>query len=170
MKRLLVVVDMQNDFIDGALGTKEAVEIVPAVLEKIKRCRADGGEVVFTQDTHYDNYMDTMEGKNLPVIHCVRGTAGWELQKDIAAVEGRRFEKHTFGCTELMDYAAQGDYESIELVGLCTDTCVISNAMLLKAKLPELPIRVDKACCAGVTRESHETALNAMKMCQIEII
>lgn len=170
MKKLLIVIDMQNDFIDGSLGTKEAVAIVPAVIEKIKAYEAAENDVVFTQDTHFDNYLETLEGKNLPVEHCKRGTEGWELKKEIGAFDGKRFEKPTFGCLELMDYVAGRAYDEIELIGLCTDICVISNAMLLKAKLPGTPIRVDSACCAGVTPESHETALAAMKMCQVEVV
>ena len=170
MKKLLIVVDMQNDFIDGALGTREAVAIVPSVIAKIKASEAAGDDIVFTQDTHFDNYLETQEGKNLPVEHCKRGTKGWELHPEIGTLPGKRFEKPTFGCLELMDYVAEKEYSEIELIGLCTDICVISNAILLKAKLPGTPIRVDSSCCAGVTPESHETALSAMKMCQIEII
>ena len=158
MSRLLVVVDMQKDFVDGALGSKEAQAIVPHVIDKIKAYQGAGQEVVFTLDTHFDDYMDTMEGKKLPVIHCVKGTPGWELAEV------------TFGSRELVDYAALGQYESVELVGLCTDICVISNAMLIKAGIPDTPIQVDASCCAGVTPQSHENALNAMKMCHIDII
>lgn len=170
MKKLLVVVDMQNDFIDGTLGTREAVEIVPSVIEKIHSYEEAGDEVVFTQDTHFDNYPETLEGKHLPVPHCRRGTKGWELQENIAGFAGKRFEKPAFGSVELMDYVGKGEYESIELAGLCTDICVISNAILLKAKMPGTPIFVDASCCAGVTKESHVTALSAMRMCQIEVI
>lgn len=168
MSRLLVVVDMQKDFIDGALGTSEAVAIVPSVRRKIE---GFDGEVVFTLDTHNADYMTTREGKNLPVEHCIKGTSGWELDenlKDLA--EGRRiFEKPTFGSCELAEFVKNGGYTEIELIGLCTDICVISNAMLIKASLPEADILVDAACCAGVTPESHENALSAMKMCQIEV-
>lgn len=169
MSRLLVVVDMQKDFVDGALGTREAQAIVPHVVEKIKAYKEAGQEVVFTLDTHDSGYMDTMEGKKLPVIHCVKGTPGWELADGIKDFEGKRFEKMTFGSRGLADYVVKGSYESVELVGLCTDICVISNALLIKAGVPDTPILVDAACCAGVTPESHENALNAMKMCHIDV-
>ena len=170
MSRLLVVVDMKKDFVDGALGSKEAQAIVPHVIDKIKAYGKAGQEVVFTLDTHSEDYMDTMEGKKLPVIHCVKGTPGWELVEGLKEFEGKRFEKATFGSRELADYAALGRYESVELVGLCTDICVISNAMILKAKFPEVRIVVDSRCCAGVTPETHENALKAMKVCQIDVI
>jgi nicotinamidase-related amidase len=170
MKRLLVVVDMQKDFIDGSLGTKEAQEIVPAVAKKIEEYQAAGDEVVFTFDTHQENYLNTQEGQKLPVVHCIKGTPGWELDQALQGYEGRHFEKPTFGCKELGEWAAEGDFDAIELVGLCTDICVISNALLLKAYLPETPVKVDSACCAGVTPASHENALAAMKMCQIEVL
>lgn len=169
MSRLLVVVDMQKDFVDGALGTREASAIVPHVVEKIKTYKEAGQEVVFTLDTHFSDYMDTMEGKKLPVIHCVKGTPGWELVDELKDFEGKRFEKVTFGSRELADYVVNGSYERVELIGLCTDICVISNAMLIKAGVPDTPILVDAACCAGVTPESHENALNAMKMCHIDV-
>lgn len=170
MKKLLVVVDMQVDFISGALGTKEAEAIVPAVIEKIA---AFDGDVVYTRDTHGENYLATAEGKKLPVVHCVKGTAGWEIDPAVlAAGEGKTaviIDKPTFGSEELCDFAEQGGYEGIELVGLCTDICVISNALCLKARLWETPIRVWRECCAGVTPASHENALSAMGMCQVEI-
>lgn len=170
MKKLLIVVDMQNDFIDGRLGTHEAEIIVPLVIEKIKAYEDAEDEIIFTQDTHAEDYLSTQEGKKLPVVHCRKGTRGWELEDTIGKFSGKRFEKNTFGSTECMDYVKAGAYEFIELVGLCTDICVISNAMLLKAALPEAFITVDSSCCAGVTPESHETALEAMKMCQIAVI
>lgn len=169
MKRLLVVVDMQNDFIDGSLGTKEAQAIVPHVIGKIREYQNAGDDVVFTMDTHTADYMDTLEGKNLPVLHCIKGTDGWNLQKEIDAFEGKRFEKPTFGCKALAEYVAEQAYDQVELVGLCTDICVISNAMLIKAAVWNTPILVDVSCCAGVTPESHENALKAMKMCQIQV-
>lgn len=169
MKRLLVVVDMQKDFIDGSLGTKEAVAIVPAVKKKIEGYEKAGDEVVFTLDTHFDNYLDTQEGKNLPVKHCIKGSEGWRLHEELEGFQGRRFEKVTFGSIECGQYAARGGYDRVELVGLCTDICVISNAMLIKAMAPELPVEVDSTCCAGVTPQSHENALSAMKMCQIGV-
>lgn len=170
MKRLLIVVDMQKDFIDGALGTKEAAAIVPKVKKKIEEYQEAGDEVIFTLDTHEKNYLDTQEGKKLPVAHCVRGTAGWELDDSLKEFQGKRFEKRTFGSTMVGEYVTEREYSSIELVGLCTDICVISNALLIKAYRPEIPLLVDASCCAGVTPESHENALNAMKMCQIEVI
>ena len=170
----LIVVDMQNDFIDGALGTPEAVGIVDAVAKKVLTF---DGRVIFTRDTHAENYLQTQEGRNLPVQHCVRGTSGWALAPTMEAVRDDRtmhiFDKPTFGSTALAEALkalhALDPIESIELCGLCTDICVISNALLLKAFLPEVPIRVDARCCAGVTPESHRNALSAMKMCQIEI-
>lgn len=170
MKRLLAVVDMQNDFIDGALGTREAREIVPAVLHKIEEYQRAGDEVVFTLDTHGEDYMETQEGKKLPIPHCIRGSHGWELCPPLLNLPGKRFEKPSFGSLKLAEYAAAGGYDRIELIGLCTDICVISNALLLKAYLPQTPVAVDGRCCAGVTPESHENALEAMKMCQVDII
>ena len=173
MKRFLVVVDMQKDFVDGALGSKEAVAIVPAVAEKIK---AFDGEIFVTYDTHFENYMDTQEGKFLPVPHCIKNRAGWKLNGDVAAaLEEKAYtpvEKITFGSTalpELIERAAGGEAFSVELIGLCTDICVVSNALLLKAHFPEAPISVDAACCAGVTPEKHAAALETMRSCQITI-
>lgn len=165
----LVVVDMQKDFIDGALGTAEAVKIVPRVKEYIE---SFDGCVVFTRDTHNDDYMNTQEGKNLPVPHCIKGTEGWKICEELAPLaEGKKiFDKPTFGSTELAAYLVfQGDAESVTLIGLCTDICVISNAFLIKANLPEVNVSVVETCCAGVTPESHANALEAMKMCQIEV-
>lgn len=170
MKKLLIVVDMQKDFIDGSLGTKEALAIVPNVKKKIEEYEAEEDDILFTLDTHEENYLDTQEGKNLPVVHCIRGTDGWELNNALKGFKGRRFEKNTFGSADLAEYIKDKEYDSIELIGLCTDICVISNALLIKAFLPETPIRVDGSCCAGVTPESHENALNAMKVCQVEVI
>lgn len=168
--KILVVVDMQNDFIDGALGTKEAVAIVPNVVEKIKNF--DGGRIIYTRDTHEENYMETQEGKNLPVPHCIRGTLGWELNSEIEALRKEAaFDKPSFGSMELGTYLKeQENVESVEFIGLCTDICVISNVMITKACLPEVPVIVDASCCAGVTPESHTNALNAMKMCQVKVI
>lgn len=174
MRKILVVVDMQNDFIDGALGTAEAVAIVPKVVEKI--AQYDPWNIYLTRDTHYENYLKTQEGRNLPVEHCIEGTHGWQICDAVAAAaEGAAFtaNKPTFGSVELasrlmVERATEG--LEIEMVGLCTDICVISNALLLKAAMPEVPITVDAACCAGVTPESHKNALEAMKMCQIKVI
>ena len=169
--KLLIVIDMQNDFIDGALGTKEAVAIVPAVAAKIADARAAGDMVVFTRDTHQQNYLETQEGKNLPVVHCVKGSQGWQISDKLAVGESRIFDKPSFGSLTLADFAATLDgLTEIQLVGLCTGICVISNAFILTAKLPEVPITVDSSCCACVTPESHATALAAMKLCQIQVL
>lgn len=171
---VLLVIDMQNDFIDGALGTEEAKAIVPKVAGRIE---AFEGLVLFTQDTHEDDYLETQEGKNLPVKHCIRDTQGWEIHPEIANWVEREetvIEKPTFGSAELAAMlgmmSSDIQINSVTLVGLCTDICVISNAMLLKAFMPEVPIIVDASYCAGVTPESHRTALQAMKACQIEVL
>ena len=171
MQDILIVVDMQNDFIDGALGTAEAVAIVPKVAEKVKGFK---GTVIFTRDTHGGNYMQTQEGRNLPVPHCIKGSPGWEVCPALEPLRtGLTIDKPTFGSAELgrliLELDAKEPVGSITLVGLCTDICVISNAMIAKAFLPEVPVTVDAACCAGVTPESHRNALNAMKMCQVRI-
>ena len=168
--KYLVVVDMQNDFIDMALGTDEAQRIVPYVKEYIENF---DGEVIFTKDTHSENYLSTQEGKNLPVVHCVKGTLGWEICDELLPfAENRKvFEKKTFGSVELAQYMSSlDDIESVTLLGLCTDICVISNAYLIKAYMPEVKVSVVKNCCAGVTEESHERALAAMAVCQIDVI
>ena len=167
MNKLLIVVDMQKDFIDGSLGTKEAAAIVPAVAAKIEQYQTNGDTVVFTLDTHGDNYLNTQEGRNLPVPHCIKGSEGWMLDERLRSYEGRRFEKPTFGSLELTKWVSRQNFDAIELIGLCTDICVISNALLIKAALPETPVRVDAHCCAGVTPESHNNALSALRMCQI---
>ena len=171
MKKLLIVVDMQTDFVTGALGTKEAQAIVPMVAEKIKKAKEDGTDVIFTLDTHEENYLDTQEGKQLPVPHCIKNTEGWMLVPQLRPLAGgcMSVEKPTFGSTRLAHIVGRAGYDEIELIGLCTDICVISNAMILKASVPETPISVDASCCAGVTPESHANALAAMKMCQIAI-
>lgn len=171
MSKVLVVVDMQNDFIFGSLGTKEAQIILANVVEKINECKAQGYEILVTLDTHGDDYMSTQEGKKLPVEHCVKGTNGWELAPEVAqAVEGcKQYEKGTFGSKELVLDLVQMNPEEIEFVGLCTDICVVSNVLLTKAWLPETSLAVDSRCCAGVTPESHEAALSTMASCQIEI-
>ncbi|MBQ7583803.1 MAG: cysteine hydrolase [Lachnospiraceae bacterium] len=172
MRKLLVVVDMQKDFIDGALGTKEAVGIVPAVVSRIGEYAAE--DVFVTRDTHQKDYLSTQEGKKLPVEHCIEGTPGWELDARVAAaVEGATVvNKPTFGSTELVDMIkriSEKEDVSIELIGLCTDICVVSNALLLKAAMPEAEISVDASCCAGVTPEKHKAALETMSSCQITI-
>lgn len=166
--KTLIVVDMQNDFIDGPLGTPEARAIVPKVKKKIEEYRANNYEIVFTRDTHDKNYLDTQEGKHLPVEHCIFMTPGWQIHDELKLLADRIIHKHSFGKIKLGD-VVHPDTEEIELVGLCTDICVISNAMILKATFPEIPIAVDASCCAGVTPESHKNALEAMKTCQIEI-
>ena len=172
MQDILVVVDMQNDFIDGALGTKEAVTIVPKVEEKIRNFK---GTVLFTRDTHETWYLDTQEGKKLPVPHCIRNTEGWQIRRELDDLRKTEpINKETFGSTDLAaDLVVMNiddEIGSITFVGLCADICVISNALLAKAALPEVPITVDASCCAGVTPESHENALKAMEMCQIDIV
>ena len=172
MRKILVVVDMQNDFIDGALGTSEALAIVDNVKTKIREY--DKRDIFVTMDTHAPDYLNTQEGRNLPVEHCIKGTEGWLVRSDIAELlnGANVYEKPTFGSVRLArdiaEIAAAEDIE-IEMVGLCTDICVVSNALLLKAVMPEVPISVDPACCAGVTPESHEAALKTMQMCQIHI-
>lgn len=168
--KVLVVVDMQNDFVDGVLGTESAQAIVPAVKAKIDEYRTAGNTVIFTRDTHGENYMQTQEGKKLPVEHCIKGTDGWEIISQLDTADSIIVDKPTFGSYELVDVINGIDVESIELIGVCTDICVISNAMLLKAKFLETPIIIDSACCAGVTVDSHNVALEAMKACQIEIL
>ena len=170
--KYLIVVDMQNDFIDGALGTKEAVSIVPFVKAKIEGFE---GKVIYTRDTHHTNYMETQEGKNLPVPHCIYDTEGWDICDELSELRcDGIIDKPTFGSTALAEKMValnkKEPIESITLVGLCTDICVISNAMLLKASLTEVEIRVDARCCAGVTPESHEAALLTMRMCQIDVM
>ena len=169
-KRILVVVDMQNDFIDGALGTKEAQAIVGNVNKKIANYRESEDIIIFTRDTHYGNYLNTSEGKKLPVPHCIKGTEGWQITSKIDILDDIVIDKPTFGSIELAEIISVLSVSSIEIIGLCTDICVISNAMILKAKFPEISIFVDSLCCAGVTPESHANALKAMEMCQIEVI
>lgn len=175
MKKLLVVVDMQNDFIDGSLGTDEAQKIVQNVVAKIKNF---DGDVICTRDTHPENYLDTNEGKHLPIVHCIDGTHGHAINGEVFGAfmekgDGRFIElidKYTFGSTALPEIIRHKWYEYIELVGLCTDICVVSNALLLKANYPEICIAVDPKCCAGATPDSHEAALKIMQMCQIEMV
>lgn len=173
MRKILIVVDMQKDFIDGSLGTKEAQKIVPAVVKKIQSYPMK--DIYVTKDTHGENYLETSEGKHLPVVHCIKGTEGWELDERVEVVTKGAVvvEKPTFGSIELMELLkTENEKETleIELVGLCTDICVVSNALLLKAAMPENRICVDASCCAGVTSQSHEAALTTMRMCQIEVV
>ncbi|MBR6769947.1 MAG: cysteine hydrolase [Lachnospiraceae bacterium] len=177
MKKILVVIDMQNDFIDGALGTKEAEAIVDRVAEKIRTYSSNC--IYATRDTHEKDYLQTMEGNYLPVEHCIRGTKGWQLHprieealKSSDAQGAVIVDKSTFGSQELTQRLGEeyeGEDVEIELIGLCTDICVVTNALLLKTRLPQARIQVDASCCAGVTPESHVAALLTMKMCQIEV-
>lgn len=173
MKKILIVVDMQNDFVDGALGTQEAVEIVGSVVSKIA---GFDGRILATLDTHHSDYLNTAEGKKLPVPHCIGGTQGWLLNGKVlyalSEKDYKTIEKPTFGSTQLVEelrrIREQEEIE-VELIGLCTDICVVSNALLLKAHFPEMRISVDASCCAGVTPGTHQAALETMKMCQIDI-
>ncbi|MBR4579833.1 MAG: cysteine hydrolase [Lachnospiraceae bacterium] len=165
-KKTLIVIDMQNDFIDGALGTKEAVAIVENVKRKINEYKERGDEIIFTQDTHHEGYLWTNEGKHLPVTHCVEGSDGWKIREGLYVEGSPCILKFQFGYTGWKDY----NLEDVELVGLCTDICVVSNALIIKALYPEIPVKVDSSCCAGVTPESHKAALETMKMCQVEVI
>ncbi|MBE7036204.1 MAG: cysteine hydrolase [Ruminococcaceae bacterium] len=174
MKKVLIVVDMQKDFVDGALGSKEAAAIVDNVVKKIE---GFDGDIIVTYDTHPENYMETQEGKNLPVTHCIKGTDGWKLDAKVqAAVDKKAYkaiEKPTFGSTELPEYIKANynpDELEIELIGLCTDICVVSNALLMKANFLETKVSVDASCCAGVTPDTHNAALATMKMCQVTVI
>jgi len=166
MKKTLIVVDMQNDFIDGALGTKEAAAIVENVRAKIAKYQANGDEIIFTRDTHQAGYLNTNEGKHLPVEHCIEGTMGWEIRKELEVPQAIYINKPTFGYLNWADYKL----EEVEMVGLCTDICVVSNALIIKAIYPESKVTVDASCCAGVTPESHLAALATMKMCQVEVV
>lgn len=172
MRRILIVVDMQKDFIDGSLGTREAEAIVKGVTDKIKEYKKE--DVFATMDTHKDSYLESQEGKNLPVVHCIENTKGWELHPDIAKLikVENIFKKPSFGSLDLankmLEISKKGDIE-IELVGLCTDICVVSNALLIKAFLPEVKICVDPNCCAGVTVEKHNAAIETLRSCQVEI-
>lgn len=171
-EKVLIVVDMQKDFVDGVLGTKEAKAIVPAVIEKIK---GFDGTVIYTRDTHKQNYMETQEGKKLPVVHCIENTDGWKLIEPLDKLQKEAnapvYDKPTFGSLQLAaalkEEYDKGVIKEVELVGVCTDICVVSNALLIKANMPELPVKLDASCCAGVTVEKHEAALETMRSCQI---
>lgn len=168
--KVLAVIDMQNDFIDGTLGTKEAELIVSNVRKKIEEFLEKGDLVIYTRDTHTSEYLKTQEGNNLPVVHCVEKTQGWQISEAVYKEDCPVIDKPSFGSLELAEWVASRDnVEEIVLIGLCTDICVISNAMILKARLPEIPISVIADCCAGVTPQSHLNALEAMKMCQIRV-
>lgn len=176
--KILVVVDMQNDFITGSLGTDQAKAIVPNVKKKIKEAAKNGDLIIYTRDTHYEDYLETQEGKKLPVEHCVYKSPGWKILDELLPPSAYErveiIDKPTFGSYELVERIIDNNevtpYDEIELVGVCTDICVVSNALMLKAAFWESPeISVDATCCAGVTPESHEAALKVMEMCQINV-
>ena len=166
MKRTLIVVDMLNDFIDMALGTKEAIAIVPNVKKKICEYAERGDEIIFTRDTHFEDYLQTAEGKKLPVLHCIQGTKGWEIADGLYVEGSKIIDKPNFGWPHWQDE----ELEEVEVIGLCTDICVVSNALIIKATFPDAIVKVDSACCAGVTVESHNAALKTMEMCQVEVV
>ncbi len=165
MKKTLIVIDMQKDFVDGSLGTAEAVAILENVKKKIEEYKKNGDDIIFTRDTHGENYLNTNEGKHLPVVHCVEGTPGWEIYEGLYVEGSEIINKPSFGFTGWGEYS----FEEVELIGLCTDICVISNALIIKALFPEIRVSVDSSCCAGVTPLKHEAALEAMRSCQIEV-
>ena len=166
MKKTLIVVDMQNDFIDMALGTEEAVAIVPKVKEKIQEYVQNGDEIIFTRDTHSENYLQTTEGKKLPVEHCIKGSKGWQIADGLYVEGCKIIDKPNFGWLNWNEE----HLKEVEIIGLCTDICVVSNALIIKATFPDINVKVDSNCCAGVTVETHEAALKTMAMCQIEIV
>jgi len=168
MSRTLIVIDMQNDFIDGALGTKEAQAIIPNVKAKIEEYRKCGNNIIFTRDTHDDNYLKTREGRHIPVIHCVKGTFGWQISDKIGFDEKNDIciDKPSFGWTHWDDFK----FDEVEIIGVCTDVCVVSNAVLIRSLNPEINVTVDAECCAGATPETHKSALRTMEMCQINVV
>jgi nicotinamidase-related amidase len=170
IRRLLIVVDMQNDFIDGTLGTPQARRILPSVKAKIDEYKENGDDVLFTRDTHRDDYPETQEGALLPIVHCIEGTYGHKISEDLDTCDCTLFDKPTFGSLQLAEHVAAGNYDEIELCGLCTDICVVSNAIILKARLPETKIIVDAGCCAGTDEDSHMAALLTMKACQVDLL
>ena len=172
MQKILIVVDMQNDFITGSLGSPQARAIVPYVKEKIKLYQNNGDKVIFTRDTHAANYLETQEGRRLPVTHCLTGTCGHAIADELDTAGGEIFDKPNFGSLELANHIADnaGSPDEIELCGLCSDICVVSNALIMKARFPEATVTVDARCCAGVTEESHQAALLTMKTCQVNVI
>lgn len=166
MKKTLIVVDMQNDFIDGSLGTREAQAIVGKVKDKIKSYQENHGEIIFTRDTHTKDYLNTNEGKHLPVEHCIAGTDGWKIADGLEIADAVYIDKPSFGYMDWKNY----NLKEVEIVGLCTDICVVSNALIIKATYPEINVTVDASCCAGVTPKTHKAALETMKMCQVNVI
>ncbi len=169
MKDALIVIDMQKDFLTGSLANAKADTVIKNVQEKIKQYREQGKDIIFTRDTHADNYMDTQEGKNLPVPHCIKGTDGWKIVDGLAKAQDKIIDKPTFGSVELAEYVRLKNYKSVELVGVCTDICVVSNALLIKAFCLETIVFVDALCCAGVSEESHSSALKTMSACQVTV-
>ena len=166
MKKTLIVVDMQNDFIDMALGTKEAIAIVPKVKKKIQEYVQSGDEIIFTRDTHFEDYLQTSEGRKLPVEHCIKGSKGWQIAEGLYVEGCKIIDKPNFGWPNWKEE----QLEEVEIIGLCTDICVVSNALIIKANFPDARVKVDRNCCAGVTVETHEAALKTMEMCQVEVI
>ena len=171
MADILIVVDMQKDFIDGSLGTREAVGIVENVKNKISMYSKSGKKIFFTRDTHFENYLETFEGKHLPVVHCVKDSEGWQIDRKLTEenVDAQVIDKYTFGETNWASILGN-EFESVEICGLCTDICVISNALIIRAFYPDKDIVVDSSCCAGVTPQKHECALEVMRSCQIDVI
>ena len=169
MSEVLIVIDMQNDFLTGTLANSQAERVIEGVRAKIENYRKAGKEIIFTRDTHFENYMQTQEGKNLPVPHCIKGTEGWNIADGFVRSSDKIFDKLTFGSVELAEYIKRRAFQSVELVGVCTDICVVSNALLIKAFCLDTLVSVDASCCAGVTEESHESALKTMASCQVFI-
>ena len=169
MKKLLVVIDMQNDFVYGSLGTGEARAILSNLREKLAQYRAQGDDVVFTRDTHGEDYLSTQEGKYLPIEHCIKDTDGWQIVEGLYAGE-KVFDKPVFGSMELAEFVSSNAYDEVALVGVCTDICVLSNAVLIKTACPQIPVKVFKNCCAGVTQATHEAALTVLSSIQVEIL
>ncbi|RZI49657.1 cysteine hydrolase family protein [Lactococcus kimchii] len=167
MRKILVLIDFQNDFIDGSLGTSEAQAIVPAVLEKLDQYAPENR--LATLDTHFEDYLTTQEGKNLPVLHCQKGSVGWQMRQEAQVGYAQIFEKSTFGSVELAEFVRSEQIDEVELIGICTDICVVTNAILIKTYAPEVKISVDAACCAGVSLEKHLAALETLRSCQVEI-
>ncbi len=170
MKEVLVVIDMQNDFVFGSLGSQEARDILPALRERVEAARKNGTEIVFTRDTHEKNYLQTQEGKRLPVEHCIRNTDGWQIVEGLYKNGEKIFDKPTFGSVQLAKYLAEEPFDTVTFCGVCTDICVISNALLCKAFAPEKTVRAIEECMAGVSVESHRAAIAAMRSCQVEIL
>ena len=170
MSKVLVVIDMQNDFVTGGLGTKEAQNIVPNVVAKLKKAKENGDNIFFTRDTHYENYMDTLEGEKLPIPHCIINSEGWKVIPQLQEYAKKAFiiDKKTFGFLTWLSCIPR-DTKEIELIGVCTDICIVSNALILRANYPNMKITVDSSCCAGTSREAHESALVVMKCCQIDV-